>query len=163
MNSPTFFSPAATSSLNHRPNPLLSTPSAHGTSFHRRPPHLVPGGAARRPALPPVRASDSTTPAAASSSGAVAVLADEEEKAAEGKIGARVRVKVPLKVYHVPKVPEMDLCGMEGVLKHYVGVWKGKRISANLPYKVQFITEVEGRGPVKFFAHIKEDEFEYLD
>lgn len=86
--------------------------------------------------------------------------ADDETGGA--RIGARVRVKVPLKVYHVPKVPEIDISGMEGELKQYVGVWKGKRISANLPYKVQFLTEVEGRGKVKFFAHLKEDEFEYV-
>ncbi|XP_022725170.1 ferredoxin-thioredoxin reductase, variable chain-like [Durio zibethinus] len=80
----------------------------------------------------------------------------------EAKIGARVRVKVPLKVYHVPRVPEMDLTGLEGVIKQYVGLWKGKRISANLPYKVEFQKEIEGRGPVKFFAHLKEDELEFL-
>ncbi|KAK6931805.1 Ferredoxin thioredoxin reductase, alpha chain [Dillenia turbinata] len=78
------------------------------------------------------------------------------------KIGARVRVKVPLKVYHVPRVPEVDLTGKEGELKQYVGLWKGKRISANLPYKVEFVKEIEGRGPVKFFAHLKEDEFDYI-
>ncbi|KAJ0038417.1 hypothetical protein Pint_21928 [Pistacia integerrima] len=81
----------------------------------------------------------------------------------EAKIGAKVRVKVPLKVYHVPRVPEVDLNGMEGVLKQNVSVFKGKKISANMPYKVQFVTQVEGRGPVKFFAHLKEDEFDYLD
>ncbi|KAJ0094995.1 hypothetical protein Patl1_14935 [Pistacia atlantica] len=81
----------------------------------------------------------------------------------EAKIGAKVRVKVPLKVYHVPRVPEVDLTGMEGVLKQNVAVFKGKKISANMPYKVQFVTQVEGRGPVKFFAHLKEDEFDYLD
>ncbi|KAB1201517.1 Ferredoxin-thioredoxin reductase, variable chain [Morella rubra] len=80
----------------------------------------------------------------------------------EAKIGARVRVKVPLKVYHVPRVPEVDLTGMEGELKHFVGLWKGKSISANMPYKVEFVTEIQGRGPVKFFGHLKEDEFEYL-
>ncbi|KAG9456931.1 hypothetical protein H6P81_001439 [Aristolochia fimbriata] len=81
------------------------------------------------------------------------------------KVGARVRVKVPLKVYHVPKVPEMDLEGMEGVIKQYVVEWKGKRISANLPFKVEFRADgVEGRpGPIKFFAHLRDDEFEYLD
>ncbi|KAK6921525.1 Ferredoxin thioredoxin reductase, alpha chain [Dillenia turbinata] len=78
------------------------------------------------------------------------------------KIGARVRVKVPLKVYHVPRVPDVDLTGMEGELKQYVGLWKGMRISANLPYKVEFVKEIEGRGPVKFFAHLKEDEFDYV-
>ncbi|KAF7809561.1 Ferredoxin-thioredoxin reductase, variable chain [Senna tora] len=80
----------------------------------------------------------------------------------EDNIGSRVRVKVPLKVYHIPKVPEFDLTGMEGEIKQYVGLWKGKRISANLPYKVEFVTEIPGRGPVKFVAHLKEDEFEYI-
>ncbi|KAL3731835.1 hypothetical protein ACJRO7_028664 [Eucalyptus globulus] len=78
------------------------------------------------------------------------------------RIGARVRVTVPLKVYHVPRVPEVDLTGMEGELKQNVAEFKGKRISANLPFKVQFVKEIEGRGPVKFFAHLKEDEFEYV-
>ena len=80
----------------------------------------------------------------------------------EDKIGKRVRVKVPLKVYHIPKVPEVDLSDMEGEIKQYVGLWKGKRISANLPYKVEFISEIPGRGTVKFFAHLKEDEFDYI-
>ncbi|KAK3189175.1 hypothetical protein Dsin_028736 [Dipteronia sinensis] len=96
---------------------------------------------------------DDNNPSASASS-------DDEE---EAKIGSRIKVKVPLKVYHVPRVPEVDLAAMEGVLKQYVVNWKGKRISANLPYKVQFITQIEGRGPVKFFAHLKEDEFDYLD
>ncbi|GFP87764.1 ferredoxin-thioredoxin reductase variable chain [Phtheirospermum japonicum] len=90
---------------------------------------------------------------------------DELEKA-ESKFGSKVRVKVPLKVYHVPKVPEVDLMGRIGVLKQYVGVYKGKRISANLPYKVEFVAdEVLGRDgkPVKFLAHLREDEFELLD
>ncbi|KAF9587196.1 hypothetical protein IFM89_039585 [Coptis chinensis] len=93
----------------------------------------------------------------------VALKADSPSEAAanseESKIGARVRVKVPLKVYHVPKVPELDLSGMEGELKQYVGFWKGKHISANLPFKVQFFAQVPDRdGPVKFLAHLKEDE-----
>ncbi|KAJ7954656.1 Ferredoxin-thioredoxin reductase, variable chain [Quillaja saponaria] len=48
----------------------------------------------------------------------------QEENDDEAKIGSRVRVKVPLKVYHVPKVPEVDLTGMEGQLKQYVAIWK---------------------------------------
>ncbi|XP_018474523.1 ferredoxin-thioredoxin reductase subunit A2, chloroplastic [Raphanus sativus] len=90
-------------------------------------------------------------------------LSTEEEEKAKEKIGARVRVTAPLKVYHVVRVPEVELMGMEGSIKDYVVLWKGKRISANLPFKVQFVKEVEGRGPVKFFAHLKEDEFELID
>ncbi|KAJ0968939.1 hypothetical protein J5N97_021816 [Dioscorea zingiberensis] len=43
--------------------------------------------------------------------------ADEEGSDPESKVGARVRVTVPLKVYHVGKAPELDLNGMEGVIK----------------------------------------------
>ncbi|CAN7004426.1 unnamed protein product [Brassica oleracea var. botrytis] len=87
----------------------------------------------------------------------------EEEIEAKAKVGSSIRVTAPLKVYHVNRVPEVDLEGMEGKLKDYVAVWKGKRISANLPYKVEFFKEVEGRGPVKFVAHLKDDEFEFVD
>lgn len=100
-----------------------------------------------------------TTDASSSSSPSV----PEEEAEALAKIGRRVRVKVPLKVYHVLKVPDLDLNGMEGEIKQYVVLWKGKRISANLPFKVEFHVSVESQPkPVKFFAHLKEDEFEYL-
>ncbi|OVA10757.1 Lipoyl synthase [Macleaya cordata] len=97
------------------------------------------------------------------SSSAVLEAKEDEDESIQAKIGARVRVKIPLKVYHVPKVPEVDLTGMEGKVKQYVGLWKGKHISANLPFKIEFVKDIEGRGPVKFVAHLKEDEFEYLD
>uniref|UniRef100_A0A1J3EI36 Ferredoxin-thioredoxin reductase, variable chain n=1 Tax=Noccaea caerulescens TaxID=107243 RepID=A0A1J3EI36_NOCCA len=90
-------------------------------------------------------------------------LETEEDEKAKAKIGAKVRVTAPLKVYHVVRVPEVELMGMEGLIKDYVVLWKGKRISANLPFKVQFVKEIQGRGPVKFFTHLKEDEFELLD
>ncbi|CAI0416432.1 unnamed protein product [Linum tenue] len=89
---------------------------------------------------------------------------NDSATSSEHRIGAKVRVTAPLKVYHVPRVPEVDLTGKEGVLKQYVGLWKEKTISANLPYKVEFLLDVEGRSsPVKFSAHLRDDEFEYLD
>ncbi|XP_021971069.1 ferredoxin-thioredoxin reductase, variable chain, chloroplastic-like [Helianthus annuus] len=39
------------------------------------------------------------------------VASTSEEDEIQAKVGARVRVTVPLKVYHVPKVPEVDLNG----------------------------------------------------
>ncbi|CAI9781675.1 unnamed protein product [Fraxinus pennsylvanica] len=90
----------------------------------------------------------------------------QEAENAESKTGAKIKVKVPLKVYHVPKTPEFELTGRVGVLKQYIAVHKGKNISANLPYKVEFVADgVLGRdgNPVKFTAHLKEDEFEFLD
>ncbi|KAJ0430495.1 putative ferredoxin:thioredoxin reductase [Helianthus annuus] len=91
--------------------------------------------------------------------------AGEEEDEDPVKIGARVRVTVPLKVYHVPKVSEVELNGKEGKVKENVAVWRGKSISANLPYKIEFFEKLEGRGdaPVKFVAHLKEDEFDCIE
>nr|XP_043624766.1 ferredoxin-thioredoxin reductase, variable chain-like [Erigeron canadensis] len=87
----------------------------------------------------------------------------EEESSV--KVGAKVRVIVPLTVYHIPKVPEYDLNGKEGTIKENVAVWKGKQISANFPIKIEFLEGIESRGdkPVKFVAHLREDEFEYVD
>ncbi|KAJ8419715.1 hypothetical protein Cgig2_013564 [Carnegiea gigantea] len=106
---------------------------------------------------------------AVKSESSVSIGGDSSEEEDELKrklevVGSRVRVTTPLKLYHIPKVPEVELKpGTEGVIKQYVGFWKGKRISANLPYKVEFQIEIEGRGPVKFFAHLKEDEFEFVE
>ncbi|CAN6273618.1 unnamed protein product [Urochloa humidicola] len=87
-----------------------------------------------------------------------------EEAAAAPKIGKRVRVTAPLRVHHIVKAPDLDIQGMEGVVKQYVGVWKGKRITANLPFKIEFQIDVEGQPkPVRFFVHLREDEFEFVD
>lgn len=83
----------------------------------------------------------------------------------EVRIGGRVRVTIPLTVYHIPKVREVDLKGKEGKINENVAVWKGKYISANFSYKIEFFEKLEGCGdnPVKFFAHLRDDEFEYID
>uniref|UniRef100_A0A0E0CNX3 Ferredoxin thioredoxin reductase alpha chain domain-containing protein n=1 Tax=Oryza meridionalis TaxID=40149 RepID=A0A0E0CNX3_9ORYZ len=87
-----------------------------------------------------------------------------EEAAVAPKIGKRVRVTAPVRVYHVMKAPDLDIKGMEGVVKQYVAVWKGKRITANFPFKVEFHLSVEGQDkPVRFFVHLREDEFEFID
>ncbi|CAO2839944.1 unnamed protein product [Amaranthus hypochondriacus] len=55
---------------------------------------------------------------------------DEEEvelKSNIDKVGRKIRVKTPLKVYHIPKLPKLELTSdMIGVIKRYVGLWKGK-------------------------------------
>ncbi|KAI3719606.1 hypothetical protein L6452_20508 [Arctium lappa] len=162
MTSTAIFS--ATTAINPRPStvktrlisPLLcacasdSSPTLRRNSNNKRSNLLIKAAAA----------SDSTAivddPTLASTS---------EEEEIQAKIGARVRVKVPLKVYHIPKVPEVELNGKEGKFKEYVAVWKGKHISATFPYKIEFFEKLEGRGdkPVKFFVHLKEEEFEYID
>ncbi|KAF0893467.1 hypothetical protein E2562_025260 [Oryza meyeriana var. granulata] len=86
-----------------------------------------------------------------------------EEAAAAPKIAKRVRVTAPVRVHHVSKAPDLNLRGMEGVVKQYIGVWKGMRITANLPFKVEFELRVDGQNkPVRFFAHLREDEFELV-
>ncbi|CAA6655696.1 unnamed protein product [Spirodela intermedia] len=144
-----------------------ATPTAVSSSLlaqrrHGAPPLLAPAKAlyrgttlTRRPATGRVFCEAAVTTADVSSSGATAA-------APEGLDGDALAAS---KVYHVPKVPEIELEGMEGVIKQYVGLWKGKSISANLPFKVEFVLPdgVEGRpGPLKFVAHLREDEFEYL-
>lgn len=91
-------------------------------------------------------------------------VTSEEEAEAAAKVGKKVRVTVPLRVYHVMKKPDLDLFGMEGVIKQYVAIWKGRRVTPNLPFKVEFFIEVDGQDkPVKVLAHLREDEFEYVD
>ncbi|KAL6652338.1 hypothetical protein ACP70R_011263 [Stipagrostis hirtigluma subsp. patula] len=86
-----------------------------------------------------------------------------EEAAAASKVGKRVRVTAPVRVHHVAKATGLDLRGMEGVVKQYVGVWKGKRITASLPYKVEFEIKLDGQEkPIRFFAHLREQEFEIV-
>ncbi|XP_047077319.1 ferredoxin-thioredoxin reductase, variable chain-like [Lolium rigidum] len=113
----------------------------------------------RAPRLRTARLQVSLTSDVSSSSD---VAAEEAEHAP--KIGRRVRVTAPLRVYHVVKAPDLDVQGLEGVIKQYVGVWKGKRITANFPFKVEFQVAVDTQPkPVKLFVHLREDEFEYID
>lgn len=151
---------------------LLGGHRRHGLLPPCRPPHQLAGGVGTRRggrAAPSGRisceAAVSTADVPSSSSDASSSSGVDAEAEAAGKVGARVRVKAPVKVYHVPKVPELELKGMEGEIKQYVGLWKGKRISANLPFRVEFVLPegVEGRpGPLKFVAHLREDELEFL-
>jgi hypothetical protein len=69
--------------------------------------------------------------------------------------GAKVKVVKPIKVYHVPKAPAsgIDLEGMEGEVIKNATLFKGKVLSANLPYVVKFTTNVGG-SDVKFQAHL---------
>ncbi|KAG0578138.1 hypothetical protein M758_4G000700 [Ceratodon purpureus] len=84
---------------------------------------------------------------------------EEQEK----KVGAGTRIRVlgPLKVFHVPKNPELDIGGMEGEVKEVVTTFKGKPVSATFPYKVQLVTT--GEEVKKFFVHLKDDEFEVVE
>ena len=88
-------------------------------------------------------------------------LGGEAKSSVAVAVGDRVKVTESLKVYHVPKVKELDLLGAEGVVKDVLGTWKGIPVSANLPYKVQFILP-RGDTTVKFIAHLQDGEFEII-
>ncbi|KAL2649905.1 hypothetical protein R1flu_018033 [Riccia fluitans] len=93
---------------------------------------------------------------------AVKIGQSSEGKETNVKPGSKIRVTVSVPVYHVMKLPNLNLKGMEGEVKDYVVEWKGKTISATLPYKVHFVQEVDGKA-VKFFAHLRDDEFEVIE
>jgi hypothetical protein len=54
--------------------------------------------------------------------------------------GQRVKVVANVKVFHVPRSPAegIQLEGMEGVVTKDVTQYKGKILSANLPYFIEF-------------------------
>jgi hypothetical protein len=72
------------------------------------------------------------------------------------KIGDRVRVKESVIIYHHPehRGQGFDIKGLEGELVQIATVWKGKPISANLPFVVQFTK--------KFKAHLRDKELEII-
>jgi len=72
------------------------------------------------------------------------------------KIGDRVRVKESVIIYHHPehRSQPFDIKGLEGEVVQIATVWKGKPISANLPFVVQFTK--------KFKAHLRDKELEII-
>jgi hypothetical protein len=72
------------------------------------------------------------------------------------KIGDRVRVKESVIIYHHPehRGEGFDIKGSEGEVLQIATVWKGKPISANLPFVVQFTK--------KFKAHLRDNELEII-
>ena len=80
---------------------------------------------------------------------------DEGKHEAKFQKGDKVKVCQSAIVFHVPKTPELDLQNMEGEVVDVLYEYKGKPISANLPYKVKF-----EKGEKPFSAHLREDELE---
>jgi hypothetical protein len=72
------------------------------------------------------------------------------------KIGDRVRVKESVIIYHHPehRGQGFDIKGSEGEVVQIATEWKGKPISANLPFVVQFTK--------KFKAHLRDNELEII-
>ena len=81
-------------------------------------------------------------------------LGDEGELASEIEAGTKIRVTGDVTVYHVPKMPNYPLKDKEGTVLDVVTFFKGKQISANLPYKCQFVIEQEDGSEKKFTAHL---------
>jgi hypothetical protein len=65
-----------------------------------------------------------------------------------------VRVKEDMTVYHVPGFKGgLQIRDMEGNVVEDVTEYKGKRLSPNFPWKIEF--EVESKGKTKkFFVHM---------
>ena len=70
------------------------------------------------------------------------------------KEGQRVKVVKPVMLYSVPKHPEgLVIEGMQGEVAKDVSTFKGKILSASLPYLVKFNADLNGAA-VKFQAHL---------
>lgn len=86
----------------------------------------------------------------------------EDDELKEGiEKGTRIKVIKSVKVFHAPKIPELDLEGWEGEIQEVVKMYKGALLSATLPYKVQFeLPNPEGTKAKKFVAHLAPSELE---
>lgn len=87
---------------------------------------------------------------------------DEGELLPDVEEGTKVRVTQEILVYHAPKTKELQLQGKEGTVKTIVKHYKGKDTSANLPYKVEFMLELDGGKQQKWFAHLSASEIEKI-
>ena len=82
------------------------------------------------------------------------MMMGEGELREDIEAGAKIRVTKDLTLHHVPKHPMYALQGKEGTVIEVVTSFKGKPISANLPYKCQFFETQEDGKEKKFFAHL---------
>ncbi|KAK9814137.1 hypothetical protein WJX72_001144 [[Myrmecia] bisecta] len=90
----------------------------------------------------------------------ISALGSEELKAGI-EAGTKVKVAKSVVVYHAPKKPELDLESMEGTVLEVIKEWKGKALSANLPYKTQFMLDGEDGGKAKkLLVHLTADEIQ---
>eukprot|EP00878_Enallax_costatus_P001387 GHUV01001537.1.p1 GENE.GHUV01001537.1~~GHUV01001537.1.p1 ORF type:complete len:114 (+),score=23.12 GHUV01001537.1:130-471(+) len=97
-----------------------------------------------------------TSRPARSRSAAVRVVASENGTAFAD--GTKIKVVKSVKVYHAPKQTQgLDLEGMEGTVVKNVLNYKGKQLSANLPYQIVFQIERDGK-PAKLICHLDETE-----
>ena len=70
------------------------------------------------------------------------------------RVGQRIRVTKPLKVYNVPKHTDgVDLMGQEGTIFKNIEIYKEKVLSATHPSVVKFEMNLNGAG-VKFQVHL---------
>lgn len=88
---------------------------------------------------------------------AVSVIVRASDGHSTGKFqeGQKVKVTSPVKVFHAPKAPKegVQLQGHEGVVVKDVTHFKGKVLSANFPYKVEFVLDING-AKSKFQTHL---------
>eukprot|EP00892_Ulva_mutabilis_P007681 jgi/Ulvmu1/5285/UM022_0079.1 len=76
--------------------------------------------------------------------------------------GDKVKVKVDMKVYHVPGFKEgLEIKDKEGTIDANITEFKGVSLSPNYPWKIKIDYEASGK-PKKFFVHLDEDEIEKM-
>ncbi|MGC9504048.1 ferredoxin-thioredoxin reductase variable chain [Baaleninema sp.] len=75
------------------------------------------------------------------------------------EVGARVRVKESIVVYHHPehRNEAFDVKGEEGEVLEILTDWNGRPVSANLPVNVLFRV-----GKKKFRAHFRPEELDIV-
>jgi len=90
-----------------------------------------------------------------------APLAQETATKPAMKAGDRVRISVPVTLYHHPhhRNQPFNAAGMEGKIKDVLADWHGRHISPNFPVVVEFEIECAKR---PFKAHLVEAELELI-
>lgn len=83
----------------------------------------------------------------------VAGLHSGESGLGDFQVGQKVKVTSPIKVYHVPKTPELNLEGMEGTIVKDVSDFKGQKLSAVQAILVEFVLD-PSNPKSKFKAHM---------
>lgn len=77
------------------------------------------------------------------------------------KAGDKLKVNASRLVYHAPKHKDgLDINGMEGTLVEVIEKYQGKTLSANLPYKTQFMIPKDDGRDMKLIVHLAAGEFE---
>jgi hypothetical protein len=92
---------------------------------------------------------------------AIGIAGDEGETKAGIEAGTKVKVTKSVKIYHMPKRQDgLDLQGFEGTVQEVITEYQGKPLTANCPYKIQFLIPKDDGKDQKLISHLKASEIE---